>query len=63
MISIPSMNKAKSNEEIVTKPYSTGYPTGSYPPKNTTVPYVTNGAASMKAGSLLMAVGLVAALL
>merc|ERR1711887_510108 len=48
---------------VVTKPYSTGYPTGSYPAKNTTVPYVTNGAASMKAGGLLMAVGLVAALL
>merc|ERR1712098_75689 len=27
---------------VVTKPYSTGYPTGSYPAKNTTVPYVTN---------------------
>jgi len=48
---------------VVTKPYSTGTPIASYPAKNTTVPFVTNGAAGMKAGGLLMAVGLAAALL
>jgi hypothetical protein len=48
----------------VTKPYSTGSPTGGYPvgPKNSTVPF-TGGASAQKAGGLLMAVGLAAALL
>jgi len=47
-----------------TKPYSTGSPTGGYPvgPKNSTVPF-TGGASAQKAGGLLMAVGLAAALL
>lgn len=50
---------------ITTKPYSTGTPTGgSYPvgPKNSTVPF-TGGAGANKVGGLLMAAGLVAALL
>lgn len=47
-----------------TKPYSTGSPTGGYPvgPKNSTVAF-TGGASAQKAGGLLMAVGLAAALL
>jgi hypothetical protein len=47
-----------------TKAYSTGSPTGGYPvaPKNSTVAF-TGGASAQKAGGLLMAVGLAAALL
>jgi len=48
---------------VVTKPYSSAPPVGNYGAKNSTVPYVTSGAASVKAGGLLMAVGIVAALL
>ena len=50
---------------VITKPYSTGSPTGgSYPvgPQNSTVPF-TGAAGANKVGGLLMAVGLAAALL
>jgi len=46
-----------------TKPYSTGSPsTSPYSPKNSTIPF-TGAASSQKVGGILMAVGLVAALL
>jgi len=61
---ITSVYTVTATSAPATKPYSTGSPTGGYPvgPKNSTVPF-TGGASAQKAGGLLMAVGLAAALL
>jgi hypothetical protein len=63
----PAQSPTYPASGVITKPYSTGSPTGgSYPvaPKNSTVPYTFTGAAGAnKVGGLLMVVGLAAALL
>jgi hypothetical protein len=61
-VATPVSTGSGPETETYTKPYSTGTPsTYPYAPKNSTVPFL--GAASAnKAGGLLMAIGIVAAL-